>query len=368
MNYLLIDDLSLEGWKSLLEKAIIKESGTLDFALDYDGAMNKLKNKYDIIFLDVRLEEKDHYINNIEEYTGYKILKGIKKSFNSVNFSTPIILMTATNKIWNIEAFKEYGADSFFVKEHPDFIFNKKTSRDNFEKLQSDFLKLIKISRKRSEIWVLCNSILNQINQHPYFKDQDPRYQNIKLRITDKLKLGYSVLFKKQTELEKDLLLANNESLSFIIFWSILEEITKGYTDINETWDSTYKRKGEWKFRNKEYFIEYQAKTQDFKINYNSGGQNLISDDYKKYFDGIINLSEQINALLYAYIPTGSELEKFKSSFKRINSFRNKEDYIHSSVNSLFTKNLITETKREKTYKMNIEILKFINNILSLKV
>jgi len=369
MNYLLIDDLSLEGWKDILEKALIKDSGKLDFALDHDSAVNKLNHKYDIIFLDVRLGEKDHYINDIEEYTGYKILKEIKKSFDSKNFSTPIILMTATNKIWNIDAFREYGTDSFFIKEHPDFIFNKETSRKNFEKLQSDFLRLIKISKKRNEVWSLCNSIINGLNKHMYFKDQDIRYQNVTHRIIDKLKLGYSVLFKNQTKLEKDILLTNNESLAFIIFWSILEEITKGFSDINETWDSTYKRKINWKFRNKEYFIEYQTKTNDFKINYNSISkkQNNSSEDYK-YFNGIINLSEQVYALIYAYVPNAIEIDKFKTQFQQINGFRNKEDYIHSSVNSIFSKNLITETKKDKTYNMNIEILKFINNILSFKI
>jgi len=360
MKFLLIDDLSLQGWKSILEKAIIKGTGVLDFAIDFEGAMAKLKTKYDIIFLDVRLEEKDHYVNDIEEYTGYKILKRIKKSFDEINFSTPIILLTATNKIWNIDQFREYGVDSFFIKEHPDFIFSKEASRFNLEKLQTDFAILIKESHKRNEVWTICNSIIDKLNNHKYFKDQNHKYQNIKQRIIDKLKLGYSELFKKKSKLENELLLSNNEALSFIIFWSILEEITKGFTDFNETWDDKFNRKPSWKFRNKEFFIEYNQKVNSYKINFKQEDP-LIGD--KIY----ASLSEQVYALIFAYVQK-SEVSNFNKAFKEINTFRNEVDYIHSSLNSIFTKELITEKKKDKSFQMNIKVLNFITNILKLEI
>lgn len=100
MRYLLIDDLAYNGWKSILEKAIIKETNSLNIAVNYSEAREKIKEQWDIIFLDMRLTDLDHNLQQIEEYSGFKILKEIKKDFISINFCTPIILITASNKIW----------------------------------------------------------------------------------------------------------------------------------------------------------------------------------------------------------------------------------------------------------------------------
>src|SRR5699024_5909359 len=108
---------ALKGWKEVLEKADLKETLSLDYALSYEMALEKIEESYELIFLDIRLTEKDHLESNFENFTGFKILKKIKKDFLSANFSTPIILLTASNKIWNIEAFKQYGVDEFYIKE-----------------------------------------------------------------------------------------------------------------------------------------------------------------------------------------------------------------------------------------------------------
>ena len=365
MKYLIIDDLAEKGWKSVIECAVIKEKNSLEVAIDFEDAIKKLDKKWDLIFLDMRLSEVDHTNLAVNEYSGFKILKKIKESFTAPNFSTPVILITASNKIWNIGNFQENGIDGYYIKEHPDFHFSEQYSKENLENLQTSFKNNLQIGNKRKEVWVRCNAILSSLNKHKYFNIQDSRYQNIKFRIEDKIKLGYNQLFKKQSYLEREVLLADNESLSFIIFWSILEEISKGFTDIKETWNDIFERKSNWKFRNNEYFIEYNHDKSNYQVNYDpkTKSKNFISED-SRYGSNMINLSEQIYALLHAYF-SGQTLNQLKDDFREINRFRNEVDFIHSSINNLVKKKLIEVKQSKQCYEMNIRVLDFLLKILS---
>lgn len=366
MRYLLIDDRAHYGWKSILEKAIIKEDNVLEVSTHFSEAMNLIDTKFDVIFLDVRLDEEDDHKNEVSEFSGFKLLKKIRESFTSKNFSTPVILFTASNKVWYIDAFRENGADSFYVKEHPDTVYSEEFSRKNLELLQQNFLKLVQLGKKRNEIWEICSGLINIIENHMYFKTQDSKVQNIKQRIIDKLKLGYAQLFSNQTQVECQILYHDKESLSFLIFWSILEEITKVFTDFNVTWDSKFNRKRNWKFKNKEYFIEYQQKDETYLLNFDSRNklQNIkIKDD--RYLDGVINLSEQVYSLIYAY-SQGQTRKYLEEEFRGINRFRNETDYIHSSLINIFTKNLISDENNKNAFQMNLKVLAFIANILKL--
>jgi len=375
MKYLLIDDLAESGWKSILEKVVIKEEGSLDIATSFDAAAEKIKKVWDVIFLDLRFSEHDHGVTSIEHYTGFRILKEIRKGFNEINFCTPIILITASNKIWNIEALRDNGIDGFYIKEHPDYRFDKETSRQNLENLQASFLDLKRTGFKRREIWELCSSINSRLVDHTYFKTQDKRYSNIKERIISKIKLGYVQLFKQQTNIEKSIFRSYNESFSFITFWSILEEITKGFSDISETWDSNYKRNTNWKFRNTEYFIESNGDgivlnySKDTFGSYKKGltSYDSSANESKKYSgDSLINLSEQVYSLLAAYSADDASFQKLCNSFKPLNKFRNDNDFIHSSVLNIVSRELISDSAITDAYQKNVEILKFIEAFFDL--
>lgn len=368
MKILLIDDKANEGWKQLLQKVFPIPGMMIETATDFKTAMNKISDKYDLIFLDVRLNSQDHENHIVEEFSGYKILKEIKKKFLSENFATPIILLTASNKIWTIDAFRNYGVDGYYIKEHPDNIFDRETSRQNYNNFKENFKRLIRIGNKRNEIWNLSKEIIDKISTHNYFQG-DKRYENVKSRIIDKLKLGYVYLFKEQSIIEKDLLKTNNESLAFIIYWSILEELVKGFTDINSTWNSvTYERKVNWKFRNKDYFIEnrndgnininYSNKTKTYKKEITS--YKIDEFNYKRPF-----LSQQVNALLASYADS-QKFKKLSSDFTSINEFRNEIDFIHSQIKTIFEKQLIREENLKNAYDKCINVLSFISDILEL--
>ncbi|MFZ1799989.1 MAG: hypothetical protein WAU24_09010, partial [Chitinophagaceae bacterium] len=75
-------------------------------------AIDTIKNKkFDLIFLDIRFGEADHKAIDIHKMSGYKILTDeMRSSFKSLNFSTPVIVFTASNKVWNIIEMIEAGA------------------------------------------------------------------------------------------------------------------------------------------------------------------------------------------------------------------------------------------------------------------
>jgi CheY-like chemotaxis protein len=377
MNYLLIDDLANNGWTSILEKAVIKENNSLDVAVNYSQAVEKLKREWNIIFLDMRLTELDHNVQKIEDYSGFKILKEIRKEFNSINFCTPIILITASNKIWNVNAFQENGIDGYYIKEHPDNQFDKLTSQKNLNNLQDSFKSLILKGRQRREIWNICNSIIEKVSDHTYFKTQEKHYVNIRKRIIDKIKLGYAQLFQTQTTLEKQILLSYNESLSFIIFWSILEEISKGFTKINETWNTLYERNSNWKFNNGDYFIFLENNELQLNFGKEDNGDYVkkvfkfpeYSYEFKKYTkNSPISLSDQIYSLLSSYSINNGEYRKLWQKFKPLNRYRNETDFIHGSVINILQKKLLEEDAIKEAYEMNVKILKFIDMILNINV
>src|SRR4051812_20586429 len=124
MKVLLIDDDSEHGWKEVLEKVIFNED-PIDSVSNEIAAIEKLKDvTYDLIVLDLRFGEIDHKNGHVKNYGGYRILTGhIRSSFSSINFSTPVLLFTASNKAWNIIEMIENGIDGFYIKEHPDTAF-----------------------------------------------------------------------------------------------------------------------------------------------------------------------------------------------------------------------------------------------------
>lgn len=373
---LLIDDLAGKGWKQVLEETVTKNP--IDIAENIEKAREKLKEKYDLIFLDMRLGETDHKSTlQVEDFGGFNLLKEIKNDFRNINFSTPIILITASNKIWNIDKFKEHGVDFYYIKEHPNYVYSKEYSIENLRQLQDNFIKCIDINKNRSKIWELCNKIINKIEKHPYFDTQkDERYSNIKERIIDKVKLGYYYLFKRPTELGQKILLVNNEAMAFIVFWSILEEIVKGYTDLDETWrevrneegEIEYKWTGNWKFRNGKDFILDKKEACQNKMISNKEERESKQDqkeDHKIYQEEKhINLSSQVRVLLNCYILDKQRREEIRKKFKEINEYRNQVDYIHSSVLSIFTKGLIDKEQIKECFKKNEEVLHLIIDIL----
>src|SRR5688572_30123910 len=142
MKILLIDDEAENGWKEVIEKVLFR-SESIDFALNIESAKEKLSASfYDLVILDLRFGETDHTETDIKKYGGYNILTNkIRNSFANINFPTPVLLFTASNKVWNIMEIIEAGCDDYYIKEHPDTAYDLDFSRKNYIRLKEGIPK-----------------------------------------------------------------------------------------------------------------------------------------------------------------------------------------------------------------------------------
>lgn len=127
-NILFVDDEADDGWYELLCHLIydinhIKRfdyignelrSKTQNEIIDY--VLEKIKiSDANIVVLDLRLHQNDFYDSNIQNITGYKLLKEIKHH----NRGIQVLMFSATNKIWNLQALLKEEVDGFIMKELP---------------------------------------------------------------------------------------------------------------------------------------------------------------------------------------------------------------------------------------------------------
>jgi CheY-like chemotaxis protein len=375
MKVLLIDDQAQKGWKQILENTLF-ENNSIDFSEDIHSAKTKLENNiYDLIFLDLRLDENDHNQIDIKQFNGFKIIKEIiRKDFNSINFPTPIIIFSATNKIWNIDTMIYYGADNYYIKEHPDYSFDTQYSKENFTRLKINVSELIKIGIKRREVWFKIKNIKEKLDKIDNL--------NIRSRIDEKLRIGYGLLFRNTTAVENENLIFNNQIISFIAFWSILEEIIKD--SFIDTWIKTGTDEGKmngnkWILKNRSVFIE-DLRTYNLgnnegcievgikynKINkYYEAIKNIVDTNHPdiSFYTGKISLSLQVYAVLLLEKKWTSS--RAKSKFNNLNDYRNKIDFIHSSLNSIFNEKLSGKDEDMEGYNKCLQMLNFLEEIIN---
>ena len=123
---LLIDDQSDNGWKSFydaffkLSKHKIKfETLDIDFQMMntsdiIDNAHRKIEDfDPDLVLLDLRLSDSDFDLNiEPENLTGNKVLKNLK----IFNKGIQVIVITASNKVWNYDVSLDSGCNGYIVK------------------------------------------------------------------------------------------------------------------------------------------------------------------------------------------------------------------------------------------------------------
>lgn len=135
INYLLIDDETDKGWDKVLmsllpnaNQEVWKQSIKTYQELSEDIRSKISNGDYDIIFLDLRMSgiAEDDVVNP-EHFSGMKILHSIKE----VNRGIQVIMLTATNKAWNVKALLDAGANGYYMKESPEYHFPLKYSEQN---------------------------------------------------------------------------------------------------------------------------------------------------------------------------------------------------------------------------------------------
>ena len=167
-NVLLIDDEWNKGWSDVLKNALQKDGLEFDtFEYDFKDKSNfnlivqlnhkKLKEqveKSDVVVLDLRLLESDHENEDIDSYTGIKILQKI----HEINAGIQVIMLTATSKSTILEKLYEKKILGYIKKEHPE-----DKSIDTVENINK-FINLVDKGLKRKylkEVFYIQKSIKN---------------------------------------------------------------------------------------------------------------------------------------------------------------------------------------------------------------
>ena len=131
-----------------------------------DANKEEGKADADIVILDFRLHEKDSQ-SDINEITGLKILKKIKEH----NPGIQVIVFSATNKVWNLEAIQKAGADGFIIKESPNNIVS---SDFTFETVRDFHNKLVVASSRLflKDVFQIFNPLIQRIDITKNLKPQ----------------------------------------------------------------------------------------------------------------------------------------------------------------------------------------------------
>jgi hypothetical protein len=158
-NILFIDDKADEGW-ALLMKNLFKGAGGnfiyvdsskykaddshksfKDFDGFYKECQSHIGKDWDLIIIDLRLNPEKEDIDNEmivpTAFSGYKLIN----DFLTKNEGYQIIVSTASNKIWNINAAIKRGASTFYIKESPEFNYSISETNREYENFKNEVQK-----------------------------------------------------------------------------------------------------------------------------------------------------------------------------------------------------------------------------------
>lgn len=144
-NFLLIDDLGKFGWGEVFN-TIFQSENIFFHNINIDFQDNSLtldsiifivsnylsKNKaIDGIILDLRLLSSDN-TTSPEFYTGVEILKLLKKEYPEF----PVLITSASNKLWTYRVCVKYGVDAYWIKSGIDNMLSKKDLLNSYKRLK----------------------------------------------------------------------------------------------------------------------------------------------------------------------------------------------------------------------------------------
>ncbi len=262
-NILLIDDNADKGWGKLLSEILKKriiltgKKCNVDSILSYENAdlINDYE-KYDIVFLDLRLkleEDKPNTNLPITKYSGYKLLKKIKAQ----NQGIQVIILTASNKAWNMRELLDAGADGYYIKESPEYNFSDSFSEQNYLEFKQQIEKCFQNSYLK-DIYSRIKVIKENIDKTSYASEFINELKNqmdlafTMLQIASKNDIRFKkCISSEKTKEEKQF------AYAFISLHAIIEIINKQFVSKKEAvWliDKTNKLfDWEWNKKEKRY-------------------------------------------------------------------------------------------------------------------
>lgn len=153
LNVLFVDDEADSGWDVLMCHLLFEKNkisydcingGFKGYSQDeiiQEVMLRIRENGVNLVILDLRLHPNDSSAN-INGITGFKLLKEVK----NYNKGIQVIVFSATNKIWNLEALQKEHLDGFLLKESPE---NSKDAKFTENTIYS-FIDIIKKCSKQT--------------------------------------------------------------------------------------------------------------------------------------------------------------------------------------------------------------------------
>ncbi|MCD8292124.1 MAG: hypothetical protein LUC91_11585 [Prevotella sp.] len=174
---LLIDDEAQKGWAIVLKNWLF--GSTIDVCDNQIGSYDDLpeqiksnieKDYYDLYLLDLRLlGNKEDDIYNAEEFSGMKILRKLKE----INIGNQVVILTASNKAWNMKALLDAGADGYYIKESPELQLPWIFSENNFKSFQHDVENALNNNNYKKKLYRDVNALKKLLKKSSKFDDDE---------------------------------------------------------------------------------------------------------------------------------------------------------------------------------------------------
>ena len=251
---LYIDDEWKKGWDTIFKHIFSSNSGYSFKTFEYDFSDKEfyvgipiIKSAIesfdpDIVILDLRLFkedfEKDRPPNDL---SGFKILQEIKKK----NAGIQVVILTASNKVWNFQKLKLAGADHFIIKNSPENIIISDSASDSIKNFKKSIEKASEKAFIKNLI-LFCKKISVFLQGANYV--ENPEYEFLIKSLKNQLKVCVSAL--TLIDLERPVTI----DISFLSFYNFLELFKKYYLKYSYT-DNEYQIGFE-----KETMYEYKLK------------------------------------------------------------------------------------------------------------
>ena len=218
---LFIDDEAEKGWAEVL-RAIFKVSSPADFHVihekvkDYDSLSQPSKDliekgDFDLFLVDLRLNGfEEENVSNPEDFSGAKVIKKIKE----LNAGNQVIMFTASNKAWNMKSLNKSGIDGYYIKESPEYNFNKKFSEENYQNFKVEASLCLQLWHLR-DIYRFNKRWMTRIDNA--YGSKSRSYQQFFDRTKAALQIAFDLLKRSVIE-------PNNFNLAYLTYYQIIED------------------------------------------------------------------------------------------------------------------------------------------------
>ena len=334
-----IDDEAEKGWKEIFYKIFLDVNDDIDF-IHLDDEFNEkskeeiidisvekiIEENIDLVILDFRLHKDDFENSRIDEVTGYQILQKVKEH----NKGIQIIIFSATNKIWNLLALQEAGADGFIVKESPENSIDPDFTNQSILNMIQSVENCLSLTFLK-EIYSNVEKIKKHLNYISNFTgDGGLEGGLMKMKFKNEIFIQLDIIFDCLKRSSKDISTEIKDgssylNLSFTSIYKIIELINDYFTD----------ERGR-KLKSNSMFIQRY---------------NQNSDDFSKISEGYSTARDKIYSII-----------KFELKDEPLN-YCNKFNKFHKDRNNITHPATLRDYKKT-TVEENIMFLSLVTDLL----